>query len=252
MNRPMDGADLQDELAPSSYAAWFDSDLGQRVWRDERRALERAMGEVAGRRVLDVGAGEGRFARELVLRGARVVALDRSEAMLRAGGITREGLHPEPVMGDALELPFADESFDVVVAVTVLCLLDGAGDAARELARVTRPGGRVVLGELGRWSTWALARRGEALLKGGLWSTVRFRTAPELRKILADAGLQPGDVHGAVFYPRSALAARLLGRVDPWLGQRTTVGAAFLAVGSAKPSPQATAPRGRARLGRHD
>lgn len=224
------------ELDPAVYGAWFRSELGRRVWKDERRALDQSLGEVAGRTVLDVGAGEGRLARELSSQGARVVALDRSEAMLRAGEYAGEGPHPEPVRGDAMELPFADESFDVVVAVTVLCFIEREADMAHELARVTKAGGRVVLGELGRWSTWALARRVGALLKGGLWSAARFRTASELREILSGAGLQPGDVHGAVFYPRSVLAARQLGWADPRLGRKTTLGAAFLAVAGVKKS----------------
>lgn len=225
---------MRTELDPAVYGAWFRSELGKRVWPDERRALDRAMGQVAGRSVLDVGAGENRLARELSSRGARVVALDRSEAMLRAGRYSGEGPHPDPVRGDALELPFSNESFDVVVAVTVLCFVQREADVAHELARVTKPGGRVVLGELGRWSTWALARRLRAWLKGGLWSTARFRTASGLRKILSSAGLEPGDVHGAVYYPRSVLAAQLLGWADPWLGRKTTVGAAFLAVAGVK------------------
>jgi len=231
----MAGDDPRTELEPAAYAAWFDSELGYRVWRDERRALERAMGEVAGRRVLDVGAGEGRFARELALRGAQVVALDRSKAMLRAGEQAGEGPRPELVQGDALALPFADGSFDVVVAVTVLCFIERAVVAVREIARVTRPGGRVVLSELGRWSTWALTRRFRAWRKGGLWSAAQFRTASELREVLAGAELEPREAHGAVFYPQSLLAARMLGWAEPWLGRRTTVGAAFFAMAAQKP-----------------
>jgi len=228
--------DARTELEPAAYAGWFESDLGRRIWEDERRALYEVMGEVAARHVLDVGSGDGRLARELTERGAHVVALDRSEAMLRAIAAADDG-RPSPtrVLGDALELPFPDESFDLTVAVTVLCFIDRATGAVRELARVTKPGGIVLLGELGRWSLWALARRLRARTKGGIWSHARFRTAPELRKLLAAAGVEPGEVRGAVFYPSSLLTARLLGWADPWLGRRTTVGAAFLSVAGAKP-----------------
>lgn len=226
---------MTSELDPSTYAAWFRSELGRRVWRDERRALDRALGDVAGRTVLDVGAGEGRLAAELAARGARVVAVDRSADMLTAAG-TAHGSAPgfDRVRADAMALPFPDGSFDVAVAVTVLCFAEEPQAMARELTRVARPGERVVLGELARWSPWALARRIRGWLDGGLWSTARFRTAADLRKILAGAGLRPGRVHGAVYYPRSVLAARLMAGLERWLSQITTVGAAFLAAAGVK------------------
>lgn len=133
-----------------------------------------------------------------------------------------------------MALPFADRSFDAVTAVTVLCFATQPLEMVRELARVTRPGGRVVLGDLGRWSAWALGRRIRGWLKGGLWSSARFRTGSELGRILRAAGLRPGVVHGAVYYPQSVLAARMLGWLDSRLGERTTVGAAFLAMAGLK------------------
>ena len=104
------------------------------------------------------------------------------------------------------------------------------------MTRVTKPGGRVVLGELGRWSTWALARRIRGWMDDELWASARFRTASELRKLLAQAGLRPERMYGAVYYPVNVLAARLLGAADSWLGRHTTMGAAFLAVAGIKES----------------
>jgi len=234
--RPLPGArgsETAAELEPSRYAAWFRGVLGRRVWSDELRALGRVMGDLDGRTVLDVGAGDGRLAGELASRGADVMALDRSPAMLEAGG-SRGGPGLKRVRADGMELPFADGSFDVTVAVTVLCFANPAGRLVAELARVTRPGGRVVLGELGRWSLWAVGRRVRGWLKGGLWADARFRTASELRELLRQAGVRDPVLRGAVYYPRSAVAARLFGAADRWLAGRTTVGAAFLAVAGAK------------------
>lgn len=226
---------MQARLEPDGYTAWFGSELGRRVWRDERRALDLALGEVAGRMILDVGAGDGRLARELTDRGARVVALDRSADMLAATGAgAGPGSTLSRVRADAMALPFPDRAFDRVTAVTVLCFAERPREMVREMARVVKPGGRVVLGELGRWSTWALVRRVRGWLNGDVWAGARFRTASELRGMLRTAGLRPGAVHGAVYYPRSVLAARLLDRLDPWLGARTAVGAAFLALAGVK------------------
>lgn len=87
-----------------------------------------------GERILDLGAGTGRYARLLAAIGP-VVAVDPSEAMLaRAGG---KGDFPR-VLGDAHRLPFRDDAFDAVVAVMVVHQLRDLPAALRETARVGR------------------------------------------------------------------------------------------------------------------
>jgi demethylmenaquinone methyltransferase/2-methoxy-6-polyprenyl-1,4-benzoquinol methylase len=113
--------------------------------RGWRRATRAALGLRAGERVLDVGAGTGVSTEELARSGAYVVGADLSIGMLAAGRRTR----PEvPLLaGDALHLPFADATFD---AVTISFALRNVADteaALREMARVTRPGGRLVVCE---------------------------------------------------------------------------------------------------------
>jgi SAM-dependent methyltransferase len=98
------------------------------------------------------------------------------------------------------------------------------------MARVLRPGGRLVLGELGRWSAWAATRRLKGWLGASTWKAAHFRSAGALRTLLEQAGLSVDAVHGAVFYPPIGVCARLLAPLDPWLGHRTTTGAAFIAL----------------------
>jgi len=101
------------------------------------RALVRALAPLATRRILDLGCGKGRFAAHLEARGARVIGLDLSAAMLaRAGAFAR-------VCGSARRLPFGSGSFDAVIAIEVLEHLGPAGvnDALGEIARVLEPGG---------------------------------------------------------------------------------------------------------------
>ena len=63
------------------------------------------------------------------------------------------GIDARLMEGRAERLPFADASFDVVAAITVLCFAEDAALLVREMARVLRPGGSIVIGELGRWSS---------------------------------------------------------------------------------------------------
>lgn len=112
-----------------------------------READARLLGDVTGRRVLEVGAGAAQCSRWLVTRGAHVVATDVSGGMLAQGrGLDdRAGLRTPVVQADARALPFADRTFDV--AFTSFGAIPFVADAARvhdEVARVLRPGGRWV------------------------------------------------------------------------------------------------------------
>jgi len=116
------------------------------VWGPEglSEADAHLLGDVAGRRVLEVGAGAAQCARWLLAAGAEPVALDLSGAMLRRGhelGV-RAGLVVPLVQADAAALPFAAGSFDLACSAygAVPFVADSAA-VMREVARVLRPGG---------------------------------------------------------------------------------------------------------------
>ncbi len=190
----------------------------------------------AGWRVLDAGCGDGRLLLSLARRGVRVVGADPSVAMLQAARdrARAAGLPVLLVRAEVGALPFGDEAFDASATVTVLCFMTDPVAALRKMARTVRRGGRLVIGELGRWSWWAVRRRREGRRRGGLWSVATFHSAGDLKRFLRAAGLVPRHLRGAVFYPRSDIASRLLAPLDPVLGAVTTVGAAFVAITAAK------------------
>ncbi len=151
-------ADLDKD--PHDVAAMFDGvarryDLtntvltaGQdRAWR--RRTRE-ALELHPGQRVLDLAAGTAVSTVELARSAAWCVAADFSLGMLRAGAHRRV----PKVAADALHLPFADGVFDAVTISFGLRNVTDPDAALAELARVSRPGGRLVVCEFGR-PTWA-------------------------------------------------------------------------------------------------
>ncbi len=113
--------------------------------RGWRRATRAALQLKLGQRVLDVGAGTGVSTLELGRSGAFAVGLDLSQGMLRAGRQVRPDV---PLLaGDALRLPFRDETFDAVTISFALRNVVDVDGALAELARVVRPGGRLVVCE---------------------------------------------------------------------------------------------------------
>lgn len=166
------------------------------------------------------------------MKGAVATGVDPDPAMLAAARIraARAGVHTEFLEGRVERLPFATGSFDVVVAVTVLCFVADAAAALGEMARILWPDRRLILGELGRWSLWAAARRVRGWLGAPTWKAARFRTGAELRALAEQAELSVIAVRGAVYYPPLGLLARALAPLDDWFGDLTTLGAAFIAL----------------------
>ncbi|HEX9052851.1 MAG TPA: class I SAM-dependent methyltransferase [Anaeromyxobacter sp.] len=223
---------------PLDYAAWRARALGRITERVERAAVLALAGSVQGRDVLDVGCGDGTYAVLLAGLGARVTGLDASIPALRAAAAraaaasTRVSL----VAADAGRLPFEAGTFDLVIAVTALCFVPDPERSVEEIARVLRPGGRLVVGELGRWSAWAAWRRLRGWLGSETWREARFWTPASLRRLVARAGLAPGRARGAAFHPPFTVAAAALAPLDPVLGRVTTLGASFVAVEAEKAS----------------
>jgi len=150
----LDADDYQDE-----HGAFLgDVDF---VWCPEgvREADARLLGDVRGRRVLELGCGAAAAARWLDGQGAAVVALDLSAGMLRHAreASDRSGVRVPLVQADALALPFGDRVFDIVcTAFGAVPFVADSAAVMREVARVLRPGGAWVFSITHpmRWIFW--------------------------------------------------------------------------------------------------
>lgn len=103
--------------------------------------LRTALAGAPGSALLDVGGGTGNYAMALAAEGWRPVVVDRSPAMLAHAAA--KGL--QTVEGDATDLPFADQSFDAAMLVSMLHHIDSPAHALAEAKRVLRPGGRLAV-----------------------------------------------------------------------------------------------------------
>jgi ArsR family transcriptional regulator len=143
------------EARAARTRSFFDSvgpewDALRKVFNDDAlraRAIARLV--TPGLAVADVGTGTGILAAELARLGLRVIAVDNSARMLDAARakLAAEGVSADVELrrGEAGALPLADREVDAALAHMVLHYLPSPAEAVREMARVVRPGGRVVL-----------------------------------------------------------------------------------------------------------
>ncbi|MGP4109832.1 demethylmenaquinone methyltransferase [Streptomyces sp. 4N509B] len=174
--------------------------LGQnRLWR---RATTRAVDARPGQLVLDLAAGTGTSTEPFAAAGAYTVPCDFSLGMLT------EGKRRVPWLpftaGDATRLPFADGSFDAVTISFGLRNVHDTDAALREMRRVTRPGGRLVVCEFSH-PTWAPLRTAysEYLMRALPGVARRVASNPDAYVYLAESIRAWPD--------QPALAARLVG-----------------------------------------
>jgi ubiquinone/menaquinone biosynthesis C-methylase UbiE len=127
-------------MASSFDAKRFGGPIGKILLDDQERVLAEFLGDVSGRRILDMATGTGRAALALAKRGARVTGADASSEMLAVARrrAADAGLVIDFVQGDAHALAYPDRSFDNVVCLRMLMHVPDWRTALSELCRVTR------------------------------------------------------------------------------------------------------------------
>ena len=123
------------------YDSWYQTPLGARSDALEKEAIFSLAEPRPGEYALDVSCGTGNYALALASMGVRVIAIDASAQMLQIARskATREGLFLDFRQGKAEEMPFANNSFDLVTAVLLLEFARSPEKALSEMLRVLKP-----------------------------------------------------------------------------------------------------------------
>jgi ubiquinone/menaquinone biosynthesis C-methylase UbiE len=204
---------------PDYYIRFLDQASADESFQAYKRHTFALLDLQPGGHILDVGCGTGEDARamaSLVAPGGRVVGVDGSQAMIATARQRNEscGLPVEFAVGDAHRLAFADDSFDATRADRIFMHLDAPVQALREMTRVTRSGGRVLVYEVD-FETLTVDLPNRARTRNiiqtwcdGFRNGWLGRHVPELFRA---AGLQEIHITPATLWLRYPLAMQMIG-----------------------------------------
>ncbi len=197
-------------MKPADYDAWYDSPRGLWIGNTEYQMMADMLTFPSEGRVLDVGCGTGWFTRRLALQpGLHVTGLDLDPNFLAFARSRDAG--STYLQGDALALPFADNSFDSVFSIAALCFTADWHKAVSEIIRVTR--GRFAIGLFNRYSLLWLAKGrhgGSGAYRGAHWLS-----PAEFRDSVSD--LPVGNIRwrSAIYLPFGSATARVVEHLLP-------------------------------------
>lgn len=136
---------IKPEIA-DQYDAYYKTEAGKQVDEIEKQLIAAALQKCKGRKMLELGCGTGHWTRFFVEKEFELTATDISDAMLKHA--KQKQLNAAIVKADAENLPFENESFDVVASITMMEFVRDQNKVLAEIYRVLKPNGYVLLGGL--------------------------------------------------------------------------------------------------------
>lgn len=159
------------------YDDWYTTREGHYFDVKEKKIIRQLLKPREGESLLDIGCGTGHFLEWFKTFGLALTGVDNSKAMLEVAKqhlTTSVSLIP----ADAQNLPFPDNSFDMVTMITVLEFLDQPDIALKEALRVARS--RMFLGILNKYSILSLRRKIKRLFKPSIYAQAKFYSIWEI------------------------------------------------------------------------
>lgn len=167
-----------------SYDSWYESRMGAYVdWVETELAFSLFPHE-KGMRVLDVGCGTGNQSIKLARMGMQVTGIDKSTKMLE---IAREKAKKEEALSvdfqymDAEKLEFESDSFDGAISITAFEFLPAPEKVLKEMFRVVKKGGSLLIGTINRDSSWGEMYTSEESQQNSIFKHANLKTMDDIR-----------------------------------------------------------------------
>jgi len=189
-----------DECA-AEYESWYLTPKGRCADALEKELFLRLVRPEPGQSLLDVGCGTGHNLAFFMELGLKVAGIDASKPMLDVAA-GKLGPDVELRRGRAEELPFDNESFDIVTLITVLEFVSDPERVLKEAARVART--QIYLGVLNKASLLAVNRRLKGKSRDSIYNRAKFYSLREIEAMVDRVvGRVPLDWQSTLFFPLS-------------------------------------------------
>ena len=169
------------------YDDWYQTPGGAFVDAVETAALWALLEPRPGMKVLDVGCGTGNQSLKLAQHGCEVTGIDIASNMLREA-VRKSEAHGIPVnfhLMDCLQMDFPENSFDAAISMAAFEFISDPTRAYREIRRIVKPGGLIVIGTIQRGGAWA-ALYASDICKGTAYEYANFLSLADLRRLDTD------------------------------------------------------------------
>jgi SAM-dependent methyltransferase len=222
-------------IDPAAYDAWYRSPFGFLCHRLERDALFSLTRFHVGEKVLDAGCGIGVYLEELLRLSLDVTGVDEDGTLLEYASRSR-GKGAVLVKAAIQDLPFEPGSFDKVISVCTLEYVSDPLPAFKELTRVIKNDGVLLIGFLNKNSPWAVRRMEKGKDISSVWHGVRFYGLADMDGLAQKSGLKMTGYKGAIYFPPETEDIDIpdLEAMEAEGRRRSTLTAAFMAVAFSK------------------
>jgi len=136
-----------------AYDSYYQNDLGKRIDNLEKRIVGLFINEFNHKDVLEIGCGTGHWTSFLSEQGLKVIGIDISDKMLEKAK-SKNIPNAKFEVNDATNLPYADESIENIVCITSLEFIKNKDKALKEMHRVLKKNGTILIGTLNKNSEW--------------------------------------------------------------------------------------------------
>jgi ubiquinone/menaquinone biosynthesis C-methylase UbiE len=192
---------------PAIYDAWYQSARGSWIGQQEFSTLLKLFTPKEGQSLLDVGCGTGYFSQRFQQLGLQVTGLDPDSAMIEFA--KKKESQIKYIEGDALALPFADNSYDYCSAITSLCFVSEPERALAEMWRVSRK--VVIVGLLNRNSLLYYMKRNSSGYEGARWDKMK-NVSQWVNKLRPAA---TSNIRSAIWLPSGGKISRIIEKIAP-------------------------------------
>ncbi|MFN2341525.1 MAG: class I SAM-dependent methyltransferase [Halanaerobium sp.] len=178
-----------DEKGAVEYDNWYQTEMGSFVDQVETEAAFDLFQPQPGEKILDIGCGTGNFSIKLAKKGCQVTGIDISQPMLDKAAKKSEKLNLDINFkkGDALNLEFEDNQFDSVFSMAAIEFIKDLETAFKEMKRVVKTGGKILLGTIRKNSDWGRFYEKQAEKDNSIFSDAIFRDPKDLEALDQDS-----------------------------------------------------------------